>query len=424
MPIRKLARSSALRSALGFALGGGGFALANVILAREMSSRDYGLVVLFIALTQLGATLGSAGMDTVTVRHRVGPSAHLFMRVLASATLLGGISAIAMIALFDIGLELSCLLIAAIVLAALNRLGCSFLQSLAQYRRGLGVMLAHNGVLLAATLILLAADSFQVEALAVMLTVGYAVSTAYGWEIGRKQLKTHALRDSLKSYGREGFTIVASQISVAVLNQLDRLLIPRLMSAGALGQYAAASTLCASPFNLLQCGARYSLLPKLRACTRRSEAFRLIRHEALATLAMVIIAGAGCVLLAPAVSDWLFKGRYVLEQDLVEVLVLLGVLKIWDSFATSCVQAIGSKRSLTMLSIAGWVALGVALVGAFMIQQKDLVAIVSAIAFAWFTLCVAGTCIALQAVFGTRSPWRVESYEADGTEAPPKERVA
>lgn len=398
MPSGKLFRSGALRSAIAFAVGGGGFALANVLLARQMAPREFGLVVLFVALTQLGATLGPAGMDTVAVRHRLGPSAHLFMKVLTSATALGGIAAIALLVFFDFSTQLCCLLIVAVVLSALNRMGCSFMQSLEQYRRGLGLMLAHNAVLLGATLILIAVDRVEVEAVAVLLTIGYGITTVFGWMVGRRLLSSHMLRDSVRSYAREGFTIVASQTSTAILNQLDRLLIPRLLSPGALGEYAAAAVLCASPFNLLQSGTRYTLLPKLRNSTSRAHALKLLRNEALAIFSMMVIAGSACFLLAPAVSQWLFHGRYQLGPELVELLVILGVLKVWHSFTAGCVQALGSQRALMTLSVAGWAALAIAIAGMFGAEELELEAIVSAIAFAWFVLCIASTLIAMQGI--------------------------
>lgn len=411
MPLFKLSKSSALRSACAFALGGGSFAIANIILAREMTPHEYGFVVLFVALTQLGATLGSAGMDTVALRHQIGPSAHLFMRVLTTASAFGGIAAVALIRFFDFGTELSCLLILAIVCAALNRLGCSFLQSLEHYRRGLGVMLAHNGVLLCATLILFAIGQLGIEMLAILLTAGYAMTALYGWHMGRRLLRARALHDSLRPLGREGLSIVASQMATAVLNQLDRILIPRLLSAGALGHYAAAATLCASPFNLLQSGARYTLLSRLkRASSNRDVALRVLRNEAVAAFCMATLAGSACLLLAPAIAQWLFAGRYTLEQGLVEVLVILGFLKVWHSFAAGCVQAMSSPRSLLILSIAGWAALAIAIAGAVAAETRDLEGLVSAIAFAWFLLCIAATLIATQTLL--RLPQESDSRDS------------
>lgn len=397
MRLLALWKSSAIRSAFGFALGGCGFALANVLLAKAMLPKEYGLVVLFVALTQLGATLGPAGMETVAIRHRLGASPALLVRVLMSATAFAGLVAILATVFFNVSTTFSFILVVAMVFAALNRMGCAFLQSLERYRRSLGLMMAHNGVLVAATLVLLVLHRSDVETVAVILAVGYGCTALYGWYIGRHHFAAEATDDSLGPLGREGFTILASQMSTAVLNQLDRILIPRVLSASALGHYAAVATLTASPFNLLQSGARHTLLPKLRNCTDYRAAMKHIRSEAVAALAIIGLAAAGSLFLAPVVGDWMFKGRYEFEMDLVQIIVGIGVLKVWHSFASGCIQALGTQRSLLMLSVASWGALCIAVGAAVSVEEAGLTSLVTGIGAGWVALCTASTLIALHA---------------------------
>src|SRR6188508_1072554 len=55
--LRLLQKSTALRAAVGFGLGGVGFALGNLLLARALPPTAFGVFTLFLALVQMGASL-------------------------------------------------------------------------------------------------------------------------------------------------------------------------------------------------------------------------------------------------------------------------------------------------------------------------------------------------------------------------------
>ena len=99
--------------------------------------------------------------------------------------------------------------------------------------------------------------------------------------------------------------------------QLERLLAPRLLSLEDLARFAVVATLVGSPFRMLQMGAGYTLLPRLRAATSPHARWKLVRHEALA---VALIGGAGGVILlsaAPWIADRLLAGKYELSTGLM-----------------------------------------------------------------------------------------------------------
>ena len=70
--------SPAIKAASAFALGGAAFALANLLLARSLSTQAYGEFSLVLAITTLGVSLGPLSLDAVVLRHRPGPRGMLF----------------------------------------------------------------------------------------------------------------------------------------------------------------------------------------------------------------------------------------------------------------------------------------------------------------------------------------------------------
>jgi O-antigen/teichoic acid export membrane protein len=411
MHIRALGGSTALRGAIGFALGGGGFALANLLLARSLPPEEYGLIVLFIAVTQLGATLGPAGMDTMTVRHRLTATPQLLSRVGLTGTLLGGGAALCLHTLFDVKVDgmLAALLIVGVLFASANKVGCSFLLSLGRVRRSISMLLTCNVALMLGAGIIILSGREDMEIVAATIVACYGVSAMYGWFVGYRDLRSESSA-SVPGLRREAFCVTMSQASTAVLNQLDRILIPRVASAAALGEYAAATTLCGSPFNVLQSATLHTLTPKLRNCPNTRAVLHTLRTEAVAALTWASLAAVAAVVVAPRLGQWLFKGRYDFELDLVQLIIGLGALKIWQGFAAATIQALGSRRSLFMQSIASWIALAVAAIGVLVFAERELTSVVSAIGVGWLSLCIASTVIAGQAIL--RLPEHVDDEYA------------
>ena len=399
MKIRALGGASACRAAFGFALGGGGFAVANLLLARNLPVEEYGLIVLFVAVIQLGATLGPAGMDAMAVRHRLPATVQLFSRVALTGTLLGGGAAICLHFFFGVKIDglLAVLLIIGVLFAAANKIACSFLLSLGRVRRSMAMLMVINGAMLIGAGIITFSGSEEMEPVAVVIVVAYAISAAYGWYVGYRELRAESA-PSVPGLGKEALSITMTQTSTAVLNQLDRILIPRIASSAALGEYAAATTLAGSPFNMLQSAALHTLIPKLRNCTNVRAVLQLLRHEAVAALTFASLAAVAAAVVVPRIGPLLFKGKYDFDIDLVQLIIGLGLLKIWQSFGSATIQALGSRRALFWQSVASWAALAVAAIGAFLFAERELESIVSAIGIGWLLLCIASTAIAAQAI--------------------------
>ena len=88
--LRLLQKSTALRAAVGFGLGGVGFALGNLLLARALPPAAFGVFTLFLALVQMGASLAPIGLQGQVNRHptlAVSPARLLLTSAIVGAAL-------------------------------------------------------------------------------------------------------------------------------------------------------------------------------------------------------------------------------------------------------------------------------------------------------------------------------------------------
>ena len=106
------------------------------------------------------------------------------------------------------------------------------------------------------------------------------------------------------------------------------------------------ATLVGSPFRMLQMGAGYTLLPRLRAARlhrRHGGGWFGTRPSRSALIGAV----GGIVLLAaaPWIADRLLAGKYELSSGLMIAALVSGVPKLADAIATTMVWALASPRA-------------------------------------------------------------------------------
>jgi O-antigen/teichoic acid export membrane protein len=165
--------------------------------------------------------------------------------------------------------------------------------------------------------------------------------------------------------------------------QLERLLAPRLLSLEDLARFAVAATLVGSPFRMLQMGAGYTLLPRLRAATSPHARWKLVRHEALA---VALIGGAGGVILlsaAPWIAERLLAGKYELSTGLMVAALVSGVAKLADAIATTMVWALASPRQLAMLNWVSWACAGLGVALGWLGARWGLLGLMYGVTAAW-----------------------------------------
>jgi O-antigen/teichoic acid export membrane protein len=403
-----------------------GFALGNILLARVLPEEEYGRVALFLAIAQLGITLGPLGMETVINRHHLSASASLLGRVLLTSAIAGiGLASVAFL-FYGFGMSLAGVLAMTVLAAAVNRVGGSFFQSKQKFGHSLFLILIHNWIVLCAVPVVLLFDRPQALPAALTVATGYVMMAALGWRKGfeLRHETQPAPRSGTPMPGsmmREGFAVVGVQVAVAAFFQLDRLLIPNALSIRDLAVYSVVSSVAASPFRMLQTGFSFALLPRVRACTSRAATKRLLRHESLVAFAMAAAAAVLVIAVTPWLLSRLLDSRYEFQMSLLYALIVVGFVRVWSGISGATVSAVGSARQLVAFNACSWGSLALGASCAWFARSAGLTGIVYGLGVGWLASALAGTLIGAQAVAKRKDPGASRpgsSLDSSGPAAP------
>jgi len=363
---------------VGFGLGGVGFALGNLLLARALSPAQFGVFTLFLALVQMGASLAPIGLQGQVNRH---PTRAVSLgRLLLTSAIVGATIAGVAWALYGMESALLAALFVSITAGGCTLVASSVFQSRLRFAAALGLSQSFAIILLAMGTVAAMTGGAPLWLLGTLVAGQYVLLSIVGWSIlGRQRPPTAGEGHSLW----EGLSLLGITAAALLLMQLERLLAPRLLTLEDTARFAVVATLVGSPFRMLQMGAGYTLLPRLRAATSPQARWRLIRHEALA---VGLIGGAGGVTLllaAPWIADRLLAGKYVLSSGLMLAALVSGVAKLADAIATTMVWALASARQLALLNWVSWACAGFGVVAGWLGARWGLLGLMYGVTAAW-----------------------------------------
>jgi O-antigen/teichoic acid export membrane protein len=395
---RKATRSPALRTAAALAAGGVGFALGNLLLARVLVETEFGKVSLLLSVIQVGAALGAPGIPTLVNRYRLNATAALFRRCAAGSVAAGAAVAGLMITFGNFHFALAAVLGFAVSLAALGRVAAAFFQSRQRFGTSLVLTQVHNWLVLASVPVVLALSEPTAFAVALVVLSGYLVTTVVGWRAAAQRLTQSTPQLSRQIWLREGMSAAGFVLANNLLFQLDRLLIGGLLSIADLATYAVVAAVAGSAFRMLQVGAGYTLVPRLRTCTNRQTAVRLLRGEGLLLGGTGLVAAATVLLVMPWLIGHFLAGRYEVPQGMVVAVIGIGFIRTWEAAASATVTALGSAQELLSLNVLSWLTVAVGTACAAWGSRYGLMGVVYGLGAGWCLLAISASTLALQAL--------------------------
>ena len=375
-------RSASLRTAAAMGVGGVGFSLGSLLLARLLPTEEYGLVSLFLGIVAVAGLTAPLGLDQVVARRGISLDAR-WRRAALGACVLTALAAAALAALVY---HLSLALVADVALGTLalgvaQSAGGHF-QGQQRLRAAVWVVQLLNGAL----------------ALVAILDVGFGLATAsevclliaaaavFGaiaiWSLVRHQ---QGVGERPQPWGvrREAMSLLTVQACSAGFMQLERLLLGPIVGLHELAVYSVLAALVSSPFRLLQAAVQFTLIPTLRVSgDARARRAKVVREAAL--VFVTVAAGSVAIwLLAPPLARWLTAGRYALSHALIAATLVSGFLKVLSGFTTAVVVSCGEERRLRILSFGCWGSIGISVAGAFLTGPWGLVAVLYGISAGW-----------------------------------------
>ena len=374
--------SSTVRSMVVYGASGLAFLGANLLLARALSTDQYALVTLVVALVTLGYHLAPVGLDGVVVRGGVDAGPSLLKRVAAAAAIVGaGLTAVAL-AFYGIAVPTAILLFPACVAGALMLVAAARFQGEQRLVLSLALIASPNLLLLSGAAATVALGQRTAQVTLLVLTLGLAVSAAIGWAVVLRERASAAPRSATVPWN-EAFALAGVSAAGMLFIQLERLVIPHLLPIADLALFGVLAAIAGSLFRLLQMGVGFSLLPRLRSAATVFERRRLIAHEARFAAAIAVAGAAGVLIATPLIERWLLAGKYDLSTGLIVAALFSGIAKIAHAFAKAAATALGTQRELARVNGAGWASVALAIGAAFLATPWGLTGVIYGVGFGW-----------------------------------------
>ena len=352
--------------------------MGNLLLARALPPAQFGVFTLFVALVQIGASLAPIGLDGQVNRRPGGvlsPGRPLLTSVIVAAA-----TAIVASTLYRMDAALVVALFISITAGGTSHVASAIFQSRLRFGLALSLSQGLAVALLGMGTVAVIAEGAEPRFLAALVAGYYVMSASVGWGIlARKRPEGRTEAHSFL----EGLSLLGITAAALILNQLERLLTPRLLTLEDLATFAVAATLVGSPFRMLQMGAGYTLLPRLSTASTPEERRQLVRREAAA---VILIGGAAALVLlfaAPWIARLLLAGKYELSTALIIAALVSGAVKMADGFATTMVWALGSPRQLALLNWVSWTCAGVGVTAAWLGARWGLIGLMYGVTLGW-----------------------------------------
>jgi O-antigen/teichoic acid export membrane protein len=381
-------QSPTLRTVAIYTASGFGFVGANLALARVLPTVEYGLFTLVIALVNLGFSLAAAGLDGLVLRRLLEAGPQLLRRAIGAALLVGLVLA----AVADVVYELSLPMVLAVFVSTtaggvMMVAGAKF-QSEQRFGISLGLTQSPNLVLLLAALAVILSKSRDAWLPVAILAFGFVTAAIVGWRILLREHEDKAQGGAWSSW-KEALSFAGLNAAGLVLLQLDRLVIPHVLSVNDLATYGVLAAVAGSLFRVLSMGVGYSLVPRLRVAEGVLERRGLIAYEAKLVGAIVVGGAVIIWFVTPLVERWLLAGKYHLAAGLVLASVISGTAKVMNAFTKSIVTALATPAELSLVNLFGWASVGVAVVAAYVGAHWGLAGVIYGVAFGWLLRALA-----------------------------------
>jgi O-antigen/teichoic acid export membrane protein len=393
--LRALQNSASLRASAALALGGVGFTLGNLLLARALSPDQYGLISLVIGVLSLACLAAPLGIDLVVARRGLQLDGRLRRSVVASSVVVGCATAAICAAVYGLPASLTGLILVATAGLGLVQGAAAYFQG--QQRFGIAVWLLQisNAVLVPVALITLLAGNASAVLPAALIAAGSLVGGLGSWWLVTAETRALVARGTrLLGLWREALSLLTITMASSTFLQLERLLLVPTVGVQGLALFGVVASLVISPFRMMQSAVQFTLIPGLRAAGGTRERRRLLIRE-IAVISFALACGSLIIwMVAPPIAHWFLGGRYDLSDALMVAAIVSGALKVLSAFATAVVVSLGDARDLRRLSVTAWMSIAVAVAGAFLAAPWGLVGVLYGISVGWIVRSLAAIALA------------------------------
>ncbi len=393
--LKSFYKSTSLRVAAAFALGGAVFAVGNLILARVLPPREYGIVSLIIGIISAATLIAPLGIDLLVTRRGLPLGRHLRRAALCASAGTAFVTALVTAVAYDLPVILVLCVFTATAAAGVSQAVAAHFQSRREFKFSVPILQASTWLLapIAGITVWLSASTAILPTL--LVTAAALLTGMLSWAFVVRRNDDNGADPHMGGHWREAFALVAVTAASALFMQLERLVLPATLGMEDVALFGVLASLVASPFRIIQGAIAYTVVPRLRDATSVTQRRQLLRHES-GLVTVVLLAGSAVIWFAAApVGHWLLAGRYDLSKPLITATLISGVLKVISAFGTSIVSALASEAGVRLLSIGSWVCVAVGTAASFPGAHWGLTGVIYAVSLGWLLRCALAAGIAL-----------------------------
>jgi O-antigen/teichoic acid export membrane protein len=380
--VRRFWSSPTIRTAGVYGVAGAGFALANLILARELPPAEYAIVTLVVALVNVGFALAPAGIDGMVNRRHLEAGPRLLRRTLLAAGMTGAAFALIGALAYHTSAALTAMIFLSVAAGGALIVAAAQFQSERRFALSLTLFQSPNLVMLLAAAITVAAGVREAWLALLIMTLGWFPGAILGWSTLFRERHAKAHRSADFPWG-EALSFAGVQATGLILIQLERLVLPHVLPLHDLATYGVLAAIAGSLFRVLQMGVGYTMVPRLRAAADVRQRRRIVGKEARAVGGIVLLGSLAIWIVTPLIEQWFLAGKYHLSAALVLAAVVNGVAKVLNAFTKSAVSALGTARELSFINLMGWVSVAIALIAATVGARWGLAGVIYGVALGW-----------------------------------------
>ncbi|MGO9633212.1 MAG: hypothetical protein ACLPX1_04850 [Steroidobacteraceae bacterium] len=301
----------------------------------------------------------------------------VFCTSLLAATLLVAVASF----LYPLPVALLAVMGVCIIAGGVKTVAVSYFRSQERFNSALALTVSTNASVLLASVIGYIAGARSALLPGVAMSLSLALTAVLGWRAVRPG--TSRPNESNPYAWSEGWSAVSFASAGMILGAFERLLAPRLLDLHELATFSVLATVAGSPFQMLQWGVGYTMVPGLRNTKTAAQRVKVFWHEAIVVAATAVAAGVVVWIVTPSVLHWILNDRYSIAWPLLTAALVTGALKVLSSLAASVVNALGSGRDLLLISGIGWIAIAFGFVGALLGVRWGLTGLVFGVGVGW-----------------------------------------
>ena len=363
------------------------FVGANLLLARELSTREFALLTLLVALNTLGCYLAPLGLDAVVTRGQIDVGWSLLKRAAGVATGVGLVVCVAAFVFYELSAAMALLLFAGTAAGGLMLVASARFQREQRFGISLALVQSPNLLLLLGAVATIATRTRTADLSFEILTGGLCVAALLGWALVLRERRP-AMAGAAAVPWSEALLLAGVAAAGMLFIQLERLVIPHVLSVADLALFGVLGAIAGSIFRLLQMGVGFSLLPRLRAAPTVFERRQLIARELRFAVVIAAVGSAAILVLAPLIERWLLEGKYHLSMALLVAALFSGIAKIAHAFTRATATALATPRELAFVNWAGWLSAAFAIGSAVVAAPWGLTGVVYGVGVGWLAWAV------------------------------------